>query len=429
MRVALAVSCTLLLAGSGPAAVAEPSSRTTAAPAAVPIYTKKRPPRAPKQLPRRTSVSKDGITWTFARPAQVGRFVTGDPYVVGPVTITAISPAPSNGRNGSVKNVPAEDDDSGFDSRTDGNRYESRLSVRPPVGIAPGDSLVSSISVDRVGATKRWLFDKSTGSPVRSISILTSVRRPLPRDAFRPSYAGRSPIYLSRNLKRHLLPRLRRVAETPSLAEYEQHFRRPWVDNLLFNFDTPIDYMPDYSREISRAVGTAGLLLSLNYAARQKEALLVYLTQYGIDLHGLKRRGHPGWPAHGGHGSGRKFPIVFAGVMLGDRAMQRVAGNFGEDMQTIRGNGWTGAKALYAGHYGRRGEGKYGPYEHLQPRDWPDSLGEDYRRCCTSGAWIGEALAARLVPGVRRAWAYEPFFEYADRWMTEDDAGHLAAIR
>jgi hypothetical protein len=429
MRVALAVACALLLAGSGPATVAESSSRIAAAPTAVPIYTKKRPPRAPRQLPRRTSVAKDGITWTFARPAQVGRFVTGDPYVVGPVTVTAISPAPANGRNGSVKNVPAEDDETGFDSRTEANRYESRLSVRLPVSLAPGDSLVSSISADRVGSTRRWLFDSSADSPVRSISILTSVRRPLPADAFRPSYAGRGPIYLSRNLKRNLLPRLRRVGETPSLAEYEQHFRRPWVDNLMFNFDSPVDYMPDYSREIARAVGTAGLLLTLNYTQRQKEALLVYLTQYGIDLHGLKRRGHPGWAAHGGHGSGRKFPIVFAGVMLGDRAMQRVGGRFGEDMQTMRGDGWTGAKALYAGHYGRSGSGRYGPYEHLQPRSWPDTLGEDYRRCCTSSAWIGEALAARLVPGVRKAWNYAPFFEYADRWMTEDDSRHRATIR
>ncbi len=430
MRVALILACALLLAGSGPAAVAETSSDTTAAPARIPIYTKKRPPRAPRQLPRRTSVSKDGITWTFSRAAPVGKFVTGDFYVVGPVTVTAINPPPANGRNGSVKNLPPVDDDSGFDSRTEANRYDEDVRAKLPINLAPGDSLVSSISVDRVGSIRRWLFDKSSGSPVRSISVLTSVRRPQPPDAFRPSYAGKgSPIYFSRNLRRGLLPRLKRVAGAPSLAEYEQHFRRPWTDNLFFNFDNPVEYMPDYSREIARAVGMAGLLLALDYSPRQKEALLVYLTQYGIDLHGLKRRGHPGWPAHGGHGSGRKFPIVFAGTMLGVPAMQRVNGRFGEDMQTMRGNGWTGARALYAGHYGRGGDGQYGPYEHLQPRNWPGTLGEDYRRCCTSSAWIGEALAARLVPGVRKAWNHAPFFEYADRWMTEDDSRHIATIR
>ena len=33
----------------------------------------------------------------------------------------------------------------------------------------------------------------------------------------------------------------------------------------MFNFDNPIEYMPDYSREIARAVGMAGLQLSLSY--------------------------------------------------------------------------------------------------------------------------------------------------------------------
>jgi hypothetical protein len=351
-------------------------------------------------------------------------------YVVGPATVTAISPAPVTGRNGSVKNLPPVDDDTGFDSRTDGNRYNASLRANPPVQLVPGDSLVSSISVETVGATKRWLFNKETGSPVKTISILTSVTAPQPPDAFRPSYVGRgAPIFHSRNLRRDLLPRLAKVAGTLSLAEYEQHFRRPWVDSLFFNFDSPIDYMPDYSREIARAVGNAGLLLSLDFTHQQKEPLLVYLTQYGIDLWGLVQAGHPGWGAHGGHGSGRKLPIVLAGTLLEQAAMQRPNAEFGEDEQTIHGQGWTGATALYAGHYGTRGTGQYGPYEHLQPRDWPGMLGEDYRRCCTSSAWIAEALVARLVPGVRASWNHQPFFDYADRWMTEDDTQALAAIR
>jgi hypothetical protein len=398
----------------------------------VPVYTKDNPPATPTlaQLPKVTSLSKDGVTWTFSEPESVGQFITGDPYVVGNATVTAISPAPANGRNGSVKNIPPDDSDTGFDSRTDANRYKASLAVALPVNLVPGDSLVSSISLDTVGSVRRWLFDKAAGSPVRSISILTSVSAPQPPDAFRPSYVGKgAPINYSRNLRRDLLPKLAAVAALPSLGEWEQHFRRPWVDNLFFNFDNPVEYMPDYSREIARAVGTAGLLLSLSYTAEQKEPLLVYLTQYGIDLYGLVKAGHPGWSAHGGHGSGRKFPIVFAGTMLEVPAMQAPPGKFGEDMQTMAGAGWTGAAALYAGHYGSTSSGQYGPYEHLQPSAWPGKLGEDYRRCCTSSAWIGEALAARLVPGMRTAWNHAPFFAYADRWMTEDDTAHLATIK
>ena len=398
----------------------------------VPVYTKTNPPPTPTlaQLPKLTSVTKDGITWTFSEAEPVGQFITGDYYVVGNATVAAISPAPANGRNGSVKNLPPVDSDTGFDSRTSSNRYEESLRVSLPATLVPGDSLVSSISVDTVGSARRWLFDTSADSPVKSISILTSVPAPLPPDAFRPSYVGKSaPVFYSRNLRRDLLPKLAAVASLPSLGEWEQHFRRPWVDNLFFNFDNPIEYMPDYSREIARAVGTAGLLLTLSYTAEQKEPLLVYLTQYGIDLYGLVQRGHPGWTAHGGHGSGRRFPILLAGTMLEVAGMQQPPGKYGENMQTMLGAGWTGATALYAGHYGSTGSGQYGPYEHLQPRDWVNTLNEDYRRCCTSSAWIGEALAARLIPGMQASWNHAPFFAYADRWMTEDDTQARATIQ
>jgi hypothetical protein len=377
-----------------------------------------------------SSVTKDGITWTFSEPERVGRFITGDYYVVGSATVSSISPTPAGGRNGSVKNLTTADDETGFDSRTSSNRYDASLLANPPVSLVPGDSLVSSISVDTVGATQRWLFNTTADSPVKSISVLSSVAAPLPPDAFRRSYVGRNaPIFYSRNLRRDLLPRLSSVASTPSLAEYESHFRRPWIDALFFNFDSPIDYMPDYSREIARAVSMGWLLVLIDRPPEQREALLVYLTQYGIDLSGLVENGHRGWPAFGGHGNGRKLPIVMAGTLLAEPSMQRPPGSFGEDEQTMYGTGWTGATALYAGHYGTAGTGRYGPYEHLQPRDWVDTLGEDYRRCCTSMSWIGEALVARLVPGARTYWNYPAFFDYADRWMTEDDTQARATIQ
>jgi hypothetical protein len=48
-------------------------------------------------------------------------------------------------------------------------------------------------------------------------------------------------------------------------------------------------------------------------------------------------------------------------------------------------------------------------------------MGEDYRRCCTSSAWIGSALTAQLIAGARANWAHPAFFDYADRWMNADD--------
>jgi hypothetical protein len=103
------------------------------------VYTKRNPPRRPTlaPLPRLSRVTKDGITWRFSRRVRVGRFITGDYYVVGPVTITRISPRPANGRNGSVKNLPPVNGETGFDSRTDGNRYEPKLRRNPPSDSCP----------------------------------------------------------------------------------------------------------------------------------------------------------------------------------------------------------------------------------------------------------------------------------------------------
>ena len=41
-----------------------------------------------------TEVSQYGITWTFDGQRKVGRFVTGDWWVVGPVRISQVAPAP-----------------------------------------------------------------------------------------------------------------------------------------------------------------------------------------------------------------------------------------------------------------------------------------------------------------------------------------------
>ena len=41
----------------------------------------------------------------------------------------------------------------------------------------------------------------------------------------------------------------------------------------------------------------------------------------------------------------------------------------------------------------------------------------DYRSCCTSFTWVGQALGIRLL-GAKAAWNHDPFFDYVDRWMS-----------
>ena len=53
---------------------------------------------------------------------------------------------------------------------------------------------------------------------------------------------------------------------------------------------------------------------------------------------------------------------------------------------------------------------------------------EAYRRCCTSVAWVAQALALRLMRA-EKAWNHDAFFDYVDRWMFENDAGFVKTIK
>ena len=414
----------------------------------IPVYTLENPPTTPalEDLPLQDSVTQHGITWYFSEQERVGRFVNGDYYVVGDVTIIDIDPAPENGRNGSVLNPPPGLSETGFDSRTQLNRYESSLRNDPPIDMSPGDSLVSSISLDSL-LPRPFNSGERCESYVGSMSILTCLSEPVALSAFRPSYLDtQNTIYYSHNLNRDLLPKLQPVPSTPELSEYEFHFQRPWFDAIQFGVDVPCEYMPSYGREVVRAVSMAGLLLMLDFDPEAKEPLLIYFTQYGIDLFGIVEAGHPGWPALGGHGNGRKLPIVLTGKLLNNDDMKYINdyidnhnldARFSEDMQTLAvyddpvlGKSWTGADVVFAGHSGKDGHPNYddrGAYEHLHPSQWPGTLGESYRRCCTSIGFVGESLVARLIDAIDE-WDHNAFFDYADRWMTEPDADNRQTI-
>ena len=405
-------------------------------------------------LPLIDSVSIDGITWRFSAPVPVGRFVNGDYYVVGPVTVVAIIPPPttSPGRNGSVLNMPVNNNSvSPFDDRVSSGRYAPQLRVNPPFTMHPGDALISSISVSKIGDYQPWLREgegETPDSPVRSVSVLTCLASAVSADAFRPSYADRTQkIYYAGTMRLGVLPRVPKVRHMADIGTISAHFRRPWLDVCFFGFDAAVEYQATYGREVGRSVGMATLLLMLDYSDAEKEPLLVNIVQYGIDLWGIAKSGYFGWMGFGGHGTGRKWPIIFAGILLGDAQMQSPdrafpALRFGEDMQTMYDIGWTGAGVVYAGHQGVW-NGKpvsatpsWGPYENLPPSAWATAfagdadyhIGEDYRRCCTSIAWVGEALTARMMHA-EDLWNHQAFFDYVDRWMTENDAQAVATIK
>ncbi len=46
------------------------------------------------KVENRKEISQYGITWTFDKPVKSGQFITGDWWVIGPVTIVKITPEP-----------------------------------------------------------------------------------------------------------------------------------------------------------------------------------------------------------------------------------------------------------------------------------------------------------------------------------------------
>ena len=437
------------------------------------IYTKKDPPKTPelKKLLLRDTVTQYGITWKFDKKVPIGQFINGDYYVVGAVTVVSITPNPMIGkdipkeeldvneakkvndvmiRNGSMLNPPAKQEmayDSGIR-----NWYKLDMITNVPYELKPTDCLVSSISLKK-GENINRIYNGEAGSPifraheddspVKTMAVLTCVAEPLPPDAFRPSYCDRAgKIYYARDLKRELLPNLERVISAPgSLELFIRLFQRPWVDTGFFGFGQPLENMPLYGREVGRVVGWGALMLMQKYPPQDKERLLINYVQVGIDYWGVVKSGHPGWAAYGGHGSGRKINMVIAGILLGDEQMASPTKSFPEvrfqeDMHTIYDNSWTGAFVVYSGHLGSE-DGKrraglkqldWNSYEHLYPQQWDGKTGENYRRCCTSVAWVGQALAMRLLHAEQN-WNHDAFFDYMDRWMYEDDSAAVEELK
>jgi len=406
------------------------------------------------------SVSQYGITWTFDRPAECGKFVNGDWWVVGPVTVTAVTPAPGPAakdatmeakknqfgdaalqddnrmRNGSMV-ILDRTDSQGYDSR--GKNYKAELSVQPPCKLQPGRALISTVSHASLPnpslvAKLIWPSEQKVSAVLKTAAVLTCLAEAPPGEAFRPAYAcPRDRIFRMKDLKWERLRRLKRAdgpvkplypwQAAPTWDEMERYFQRPWLDHShswVFCHVVPSENQAGYGREYARLVSLASVMLQLDVPRERKTKTLIGLVQLGIDLDGLVRLGMR-WPADGGIWSGRKWPILFAGIMLGDKDMANLSPEipFQEDQQTYYGAGWLGQKVLFqmVAHHGPRR-----PYEERPPEKWDsmDRRSEGYRLCCNAQAWIGAAVAARLMKA-QRAWGHDAYFDYCQRWMRQDD--------
>ena len=398
----------------------------------------------------RDHITQYGITWTFDKAYPAGQFITGDWWVVGPVTVVSVSPnqgpvdkdeykakankfgdkllkADLRMRNGSAI-FPGKAGTQPYDSR--GRNYGSECAVSYPLTLATNSSLISTVSHEMPGGQNlahpiMWSSEKKVQCILKSGAVLTCLDKAPPADAFRPCFIGTTKeIFQEKDIQWDRLLNLEPAAGQPKWSELERYFERPWLDNLAswtIQVTGPSENNPIYGREFARITSLVGLALNCTGSKEEKRKTLIGIIQYGIDIHGFIQNGVK-YMADGGHYSGRKFPVIFAGIMLDKKEFYTFADDmrFQEDQDTYYGTGWAGQTALWqmTTHHGPRR-----PYEEMPPEQWDkmDQRSEGYRTCCNGKAWIGTALAMRLISGIK-IWNHDAYFDYCDRWMEKEDS-------
>jgi len=290
------------------------------------------------------TVKQYEVTWTFDKPVQTGQFVTGDWWVVPApgetsVTVVSVDPAPVKSTSGKLINGSMVNPMPGFqafDQR--GQLFKAERGATYPVTLKINQSL---------GAAVCHAIDTSTnpGYPkvLNYVAVLTCLSKPASPTDFRPPFAGTDkPLYDSAKLRRDLLPNLAQPAtlkaeNVPDLKDLaKRRFSRAWIDWYICFGGVHGDFEANYGREKTSDVGTAGLLLCLDKkVVGDKEPLLLGLVQTGIDLYGVLSAGGS-WTSDGGWNMGRKFPILFAGLMLNDQGMLAIGKKFAPESRTFQ---------------------------------------------------------------------------------------------
>lgn len=393
-----------------------------------------------------SSVTQYGITWTFDQEYPVGQFVNDDYFVIGPVTIDSVSPAPTTtvdgyDIHGSMLNPTGSQ---AYDSRTTayGSPYDELGRLAYPASISAGSSIVSTESVDPTLASPRPALQKA--------AVLTVLSEAPVATAFRPTYMGSTKtIYDAANINWSLLPNLALPSgqTEPDPSYYADLFQRPWI---LHNGDwttrhvSPIDNQPSYHRNIALPLSHAAVAMISNLSVDKTQMVKNYI-QLAIDYYGMHLYAQS--PRYN-----YRWPTIFAGIMLQDDRMRDMwlLGENGyeaysdphvyywEDhtrttMSEIipLGETWTyynqnyGKIAVFSRHGDPSGDAT--EHEHLHPTEWPwiEDAGysgggdkqETYRQMHSSYL-VGETLAS-LAMNARTAYDRPVLLDYTDRWMTE----------
>lgn len=386
-----------------------------------------------------TGVSHYGITWTFSADRPTGTFANGEPWVIGPVTITNINPNPTQSvdgvQHGSMIN-PVPNTAFGFDSHpsiSSAVSYQAAKNVALsfPFNLQVNDVLVSANC--QGGAYPTFL---------KTVCALTVLGSPPPAGSFRPSIFGtdRAVKWNVSQLNWAVLKNYAAVASTPSKATITAQVPPlPWFEwapiwsgNSLQPKDNTADGDKQYGRETAAKFGQVGLWLNTNQALVDKQAIAIQMVQNGLDIHAYVKSGG-GYYHDGGHKCGRKLPLVLAAMMLNDTELKAMAGDpdiFQEDTQVWIVNQSDVGRVIWVAPpgdswYGREflqyrqedvGMGEWGIRHRWEPDQDNRSWSATYRSV-VGPAMMGPWLAAYLM-GAQSVWNHPAAFAYMERFHT-----------
>jgi len=316
-----------------------------------------------------------------------------------------------------------------------------------PFSAKNGDAIFKAIS------DTAYCYEPVNLQCLSTAAVLTVVDKiPSQRGAvfFRPSYLkGQKKLVSINNMHWELLPSLAPPTGVtiPSIASVKASIERVQNDWLPVHDGRvrPKLNTPTYGADISARNNEALFRLFLNDPLPQRKQLAISLVQYGLDLFATHLDGQL-WPAGGGHGFGRKGPIVFAGTMLQDSEIKAVLAvpdeyRFGEVSSTYinptNGQAYYGEDISSCHPVGKPFDFQYwdsmrshatarmcrNPYPN-DPIDGGERVGALYQTCCSSGFMQATYVAFHLMPSLNQFHYDEGFMKYSKRWI---DHGPVSA--
>jgi hypothetical protein len=340
--------------------------------------------------------------------------------------------------------------------------YRDYLNVgRPLVGGVPTDLSISNPLVVTAGSSlmSSKSYPKARYRPaLQDMAILTVVPNALDtsllNNSFRPPYCGtdKTHYWQKSMLNYGIFKTISTVGMTgiPSIGGLitGTNLNKPWTEGHTEEtgrYWHAENNQPEYGGDTNGIAGVlarACLRMHLNESNATKEPLLIKIVQFGIDVYGtLKAGGY--WAPNGGHNGGRKLPMVYAALALGDSNIYAYCNgvtrfNFQDDLQYWYVNAGDPARLLLrdpqqTGRVRVRynadmidepewGEKHWGGFSGIQ-RDGANRSA--YYRSINYRTSIMTALAAQLTDGAVAAWTgvADPngagprmaYFEYNDK--------------